>query len=69
MVVLEDIKNSGGDMVELGDNHAMDPPNGQRRTVWLLVIDVHVNLNIVPLEPVTDLPHRLTTSICHLRHL
>ena len=32
----------------------------------MLVIDVHVNINLVPLEPVDDLPHQLPTIIFHL---
>ena len=62
MVYTEALKSSGGNTGELGDNHDMDPPNRRRRTVRLLVVDVYANLNIVPLEPVSDLPHILYVS-------
>ena len=57
MVALEDIENSGGNTGELGNNHEMNPPNRQRHIVQLLVIDVHVNIKLIPIELVADLPH------------
>ena len=49
MVDLEALKSSGDDTGELGNNHEMDPTNRQRQIFWLIVIDFHVNLNIITL--------------------
>ena len=57
MVALESLKSNDGNTGELGNNHDMDPPNMQNLTARILVIDVHVNQNSVPLKPVDDLPH------------
>ena len=57
MVALESLKISDGDTGELGNNHDMYPPNRQRRTVPLLVIDMNFNKNRVALKPVAELPH------------
>ena len=69
MVALEALKSSGGDTLELVNNHDMDPQNRQSRTVRLLVVDVRVNLNPVPIEPFSDLPHQIPSSIYHLWRL
>ena len=66
---LETLNSSGGDIRELGNNHKMDLPDWKRRTVRLIFVDVHVNLNLVPLELVADLLHQLSMSICHLWRL
>ena len=57
MVALESLKSNGGDTGKLGDKNDMNPPNKIRRTFQKLVVDVYVNINLVPLEPVSDLTH------------
>ena len=69
MVDLEVFKSSGSDMVELGDNHEIYPPNSQRHTTRQIVVDMNVNINLVPIEKVTDLPCRLPMSVFHLLQL
>ena len=57
MMALKTLARYGGRTRELGNDQYIDLPNMRRHTARPLLVDVHVNLNIVLLEPVADVAH------------